>query len=61
MGLLQGMVDKAYTGTFYVEGERLTSTGKVQHSITLTDYLPAYVKPYSHPQGNLSENGSRTL
>ena len=40
---------KAHTGSFYVEGERLLTTGKFQHSITLNDNLHVYEKPYRYP------------
>ena len=38
-----------YPDVFYIEGENLTFTNKIKHSIKTTDELPVYTKSYRYP------------
>lgn len=38
-----------YADVFYIEGEALTFTNKVKHSIKTTDEIPIYTKSYRYP------------
>lgn len=38
-----------YADVFYIEGEALTFTNKIKHSIRTTDELPVYTKSYRYP------------
>jgi transposase InsO family protein len=38
-----------YTDVFYIEGEPLTFTNRIKHSIRTTDEVPVYTKTYRYP------------
>lgn len=38
-----------YADVFYLEGENLTFTNKIKHSIKTTDEIPVYTKTYRYP------------
>lgn len=38
-----------YSDVFYIEGETLTFTNKIKHSIKTTDEVPVYTKSYRYP------------
>lgn len=38
-----------YSDVFYIEGETLTFTNKIKHSIKTTDEIPVYTKSYRYP------------
>ena len=46
-------IRERFRPVFYKEGEPLTATGKVMHSIELTDNRPVYGKPYRQPYAKL--------
>lgn len=38
-----------YADVFYIDGEKLTFTNKIKHSIKTTDEIPVYTKSYRYP------------
>lgn len=48
-----------YADVFYIEGEALTFTNQIKHSIKTTDELPVYTKSYRYPYVHREEVSSQ--
>lgn len=44
-----------YADVFYIEGEALTFTNQIKHTINTTDEVPVYTKSYRYPYVHLEE------